>query len=410
MSTVTYGGSTSSNTWNNPGNWKGAAAPGATDLALFNNSGSHSFAGPISIGTVMLLGSENIDFSGVVNASDTGYCAGIMVCQNATMTFDAGSTLNDAGALLIGVNGVGSFIANGTAQQATTINSNNATIGKSAGIGVGTITIDGATWNNAGVAFVGYNGTGTLNVQDGGYANIGGNFAVASGDGSTGTVTVKAGSTLSVGGSAGIGTPRADTTHGGTATVTINAGGTLNVGHWLFENAASSLNLNGGTLNMGTSGMGWIDLEQGCTITGHGTLSSASNVLLDNGVVDAKGGVLDITSNVSGTGSIDIEANSTAKLDGAAVQTSLIDFVGSSGSLELTNAPRVTSQINGFAAGDKIILDTMVDGAKWQAQSGTLTLTSGSHTVDTLHLGGMAAGAVFDVQQSSGTSIISLHT
>jgi hypothetical protein len=150
-------------------------------------------------------------------------------------------------------------------------------------------------------------------------------------------------------------------------------------------------------------------LQSGGAVSGHGTLSSTSNGLLDNGLIKAQGGTLEIKSNVSGKGVIDIGANSTAKLDGSAIQTSVIDFTGTNGSLEFQSTARVTSQINNFTGGDKIIFDTMIDSVKWQSSSGSLALSSGGHVVDTLHLGGMATSAMFDLQSSSGSSIITLH-
>ena len=79
-------------------------------------------------------------------------------------------------------------------------------------------------------------------------------------------------------------------------------------------------------------------LQSGGAVSGHGTLSSTSNEFLDNGLIRAQGGTLEIKSNVSGTGVIDIGAHSAAKLDGSAIQTSLIDFTGTNGSLEFQSA------------------------------------------------------------------------
>ncbi len=171
----------------------------------------------------------------------------------------------------------------------------------------------------------------------------------------------------------------------------------------------SSLVLNGGAVNLGTSGQGWIGVQSGGSISGYGTLSSVSNLLWDDGAIKAQGGTLEIKSNIGGAGSLNVGANSVAKLDGSAVQTSVIDFTGANGSLEFQNTPRVTSQINDFAAGDKIIFDTMIDSVKWQSSTGSLSLSSGGHVVDTLHLGGMVAGALFDLQHAGGSSIITLH-
>ena len=411
MSTVNFTGAGQAGKWTDSKNWQGGLVPTTSSLALLFDVSSQTFTGPIAAGTIMLLGSESIGFNGVVTTTDAGYCSGIMVCTGATMTFNAGSTLNDdAGALLVGVGGVGTLTAYGTTQQTTTINSNNATMGKNTGAGVGTITIDGATWNCGAVAFVGFNGTGSLNVKDGGVVNIGGNLSVAGGDTSTGNVTVAAGSTVNVGGSCGLGSPRADQVAGGDGKITVQAGGTLNVGNWLFENSTSSLVLAGGNVNLGTRGLGWVVLNAGGTVSGYGKISSANSVFINNGSITAQGGTLELASTVSGTGQLNIAANSCAKLDGAAAQTSAIDFAGANGSLEFAQTPWVPGQINGFAAGDKIVFDTMVSSVKWAPTSGTLSVINGGQTVDTLHLGGVAAGALFSVQQSAGTSIITLHS
>ena len=409
MTTKIFNAQGQPNNWSDTKNWVGGVVPGSADVALLNGVGSKEFTGPISVGTIMLLGTSNVAFDGTVNTSGEGFCRGIMVCNGGTMTFNAGSTLNDlAGSLNIGVHAVGSFIANGMAGRSTVINTADALVGQYAQ-GVGTVTIDDATWNASGTALIGGDGTGSVDVRDGGQINIGGNLSLAGGDTSVGNVTVEAGSTINVTGSAGVGTPQADQTPGGLATFTVNTGGTLNIGHWLFEGSTGSLILNGGAVNLGTSGRGWIVLQSGGAVSGHGTLSSTSNEFLDNGLIRAQGGTLEIKSNVSGTGVIDIGAHSAAKLDGSAIQTSLIDFTGTNGSLEFQSAARVTSQISNFMAGDKIIFDTLIDSVKWQPSTGSLALSSGGHVVDTLHLGGMATGAMFDLQNSNGSSIITLH-
>ena len=328
MTTKIFNAQGQTNNWSDTKNWVGGVVPGSADVALLNGVGPEKFAGPISVGTIMLLGASNVAFDGIVNTSGEAFCRGIMVCNGGTMTFNAGSTLNDlAGSLNIGVHAVGNFIANGSAGRATVINTADALVGQFAQ-GVGTVTIDDATWNASGTALIGGDGTGSVDVRDGGQVNIGGNLGLAVSNISFGNVTVEAGSTINVTGTAGFGTSQADQASGGVATVTVNAGGTLNIGHWLVEGSTSSLILNGGAVNLGTSGQGWIVLQSGGAVSGHGTLSSMSNVLLDNGLIKAQGGTLEIKSNVSGTGSIDVGTDSTAKLDGSAIQASVIDFTG----------------------------------------------------------------------------------
>ncbi len=234
MGTSTFTSQGQVNVWSDIRNWAGQALPGSTDIALLNGIGPETFTGSISMGTIMLLGASNVAFNGTVNASGEGFCRGIMVCNGGTMTFNAGSTLNDlAGSLNIGVHASGSFIANGTAGRSTVINTADALVGQFAQ-GIGTITIDDATWNASGTAIIGGDGTGSVDVRDGGVINIGGNLCVAGDAGSVGNVTIEAGSTVNVAGSTSLGANETQSS-GGTATVTVNAGGTLNVGHWLFE-------------------------------------------------------------------------------------------------------------------------------------------------------------------------------
>ena len=142
MTTKIFNAQGQPNNWIDTKNWVGGVVPGSADVALLNGVGSKEFTGPISVGTVMLLGASNVAFDGTVNTSGEGFCRGIMVCNGGTMTFNAGSTLNDlAGSLNIGVHAVGSFIANGMAGRATVINTADALVGQYAQ-GVGTVTID----------------------------------------------------------------------------------------------------------------------------------------------------------------------------------------------------------------------------------------------------------------------------
>ena len=319
MSTVVFNGLGQANTWNDMRNWGGHALPGSTDLVQLVNVGAEAFTGPISFDTIMLLGASNLTFDGVVNASGEGFCRGIMVCNGGSMTFGAGSTLNAlSGSLNIGVHAAGAFTAKGLPGRSTTIKTADALVGQFAQ-GIGTVTIDGATWNASGTAIIGGAGTGSLDVRDAGQVNIGGNLCTAGTGSSVGSVTIESGSTVSVAGSMSLGNADTDPVPG-LATLTVNAGGTLNVGHWMFEGPKSSVLLNGGAINLGTSGQGWIGMQAGGSISGYGTLSSRSNLLWDDGVIKAQGGTLEITSNVAGAGRIVIGANSVAKLDGTAIQ------------------------------------------------------------------------------------------
>ena len=120
------------------------------------------------------------------------------------------------GDLTIGVSGTGTLnIQNGGVVS----NVNGKIDPERLPTGVGTVTVDGAgsTWNNSGALSVGINGTGTLNIQNGGVVNVGGGAGAV-------TLAQNAGSfgTLNIGNGGGAGTLNAASITGGAGTATIN--------------------------------------------------------------------------------------------------------------------------------------------------------------------------------------------
>jgi T5SS/PEP-CTERM-associated repeat protein len=108
----------------------------------------------------------------------------------------------------------------------------------------------GSKWNLADSLFVGERGTGTLNIQNGGEVNAA-QLQVGSTMGSQGQIHLSGnGSQLSIaqnasiGGSAGV--------DGGNGTLNINPGTTAAVGGHLSIWSQGAVNLNGGTLKLGS--------------------------------------------------------------------------------------------------------------------------------------------------------------
>jgi hypothetical protein len=83
MTTKVFSGQGQTNIWTDTKNWVGGVVPGPADVALLNGVASERFTGPISVGTVMLVGASNVAFDGVVNTPGEGFCRGIMVCNSA---------------------------------------------------------------------------------------------------------------------------------------------------------------------------------------------------------------------------------------------------------------------------------------------------------------------------------------
>ncbi|HUT35191.1 MAG TPA: PEP-CTERM sorting domain-containing protein, partial [Planctomycetota bacterium] len=204
--------------------------------STWTNSGD-LYVGRIGWGTLSVQNGGRVESGG-------GYLgdAGIGV---GTATVDGvGSTWANSSSLLVGFFGWGTL----NVQNGGSVSNRGGCLGYIwSGVGTATVTGAGSTWTNSmGGLQVGYFGTGTLNVQNGGSVSSG-NGWLAYADGSNGTATVTgAGSTwtntaaLYVGGSADAA--------GGTGLLTVQNGGEVRVGDTLKVWGAGTVNLNAGGL------------------------------------------------------------------------------------------------------------------------------------------------------------------
>jgi T5SS/PEP-CTERM-associated repeat protein len=408
MATMTYSGGGLTGNWSDPLNWSGGVAPGITDTALVHGGPGTTVTSTVSVSNIMLIGGETVTFDNTVNTYGLGACTGFMVCINSTAVFAPGSTLNDAGgALLVGVGGVGGFVAQGTASQATIIHSNNATIGKSA-IASGTVTIDGATWNNDKVVFLGYMGQGALNVLNGGQVNIAGNLAMGFAAGAVGQATLSSGGTITVMGAAALGGGDPNTPFG-TSLLTVNAGSLFDVKNLARVETGSAIHMAGGTVSVGDTSA-WMTVFAGAQISGFGTVTTRAGGQMDNeGTIKATGGTLQINGVAFGQGTMQIGDHSTIAITAGSLYQSSIAFSGVDANLALAHGTVVKAEIDGFTTGDTISM-AGIDHATWSSVAQSLTLSSAGHIVDTLHVAGSYAGDVFNVSQVNGVGVISVSS
>ena len=402
-----FTGKSAAASWADTANWKGGVAPGITDTALFLNGANSTQTGTFSVNNIMTLGDVALTIQGTVDTLGTGFCTGFMVCDGASATFAPGSTLNDPnGALLAGVDEIGTVVARGTALAATHLTTANATIGKFAG-GLGTVTIDHASWSNSTVIFLGGGGGGRLNVIDGGQVYVGGNLAMGMWQGGTGTATLASGGDMTVAGAVSIGGPGTGGSPG-TGTLTVNAGSVFDVKNAMNEAAGGKLTLAGGVVSVGDT-HAWFTVGAGAVAEGHGVLTTRTGgMFADNGTVAADGGTLRIDGVVVGTGTMQIDAKSTLSLTSAHVMLPALIFAGADATLTLAHGAAVTGLLDGFTFGDQIAM-AGIDAATWSSTTGDLTLTSAGTTVDKLHLAGSYAGDIFSVTQSGGIGVIGVH-
>ncbi len=407
MATKTYTGAGQAGNWTDPSNWAGGV-PGSLDTALVNGGPNQTVTSSMAVGNLMAIGGETLTFTGTVTSYGNGPCTGVMVCIGSTLDFAPGSTLDDEAKLIVGVAGVGSFVADGTASQQTTINALNVTLGLQTG-GSGIMTVDDATVNT-GCIWDGFVGNGSMTITDHGTVNDTGDFVEACTAGNTGSLSLTNGATLNVGGGVIIG-GISTTAAAGTATASIGAGSTLDVKGAMHVEAGSTVSLAGGTISSGDSG-GYMVVMSGASIKGNGVLTSAApngGYENDNGMIEASGGTLRVDGTVFGSGAMQIDAGATLAITSQIINPIGITFAGSGSTLDINHGANIQAQLNGFTFGDQIVTSG-VSSATWSASNDVLTLYNGSQVVDMLHVLGSYAGDTFQVSQNGSNSIITLQS
>ena len=426
---------------------------GSTGTATVSGTGSSwALSGDLHIGDSG-TGTLAVSNGGTITGVNTylGYNAG----SSGTLTLDgAGTALNDSGSIYVGYGGTGTMaLTNGATATATgglsigangsvTISGTGSTLSGNAGVGGslsiangGTLnssgsTIDGGiasvsgagtTWNGGSNFWVGYNGTGTLNITKGGVVNSGYSYLGFYG-GSNGTVTVDGtGSTWNVSGYSfyvgDTGTGTLNITDGGTvnyttpgglvafgfgggsgiATVdgvgstwtvsgplTIGSSGTLNITNGSLVTAPTTTVNSGGTVNFGANG--------GTLNTG--SLNATSSQFMGTGTINLHGWLGD--SNLVYNGPT-ITPQNVATWNGANQNIAVnLDLSGSggivgdfavgyqnSGSLTVENGAQIATNNGyiGYNAGSTGIATVSGTGSKW---SNTASLYVGNYGTGTL--------------------------
>ena len=136
--------------------------------------------------------------------------------------------------------------------------------------------------------------------------------------------------------------------------------------------------------------------------TGDLTLSAPAGFIVNNGVLEANGGVLDVTAPVQGSGTAVIAAG-TLECDAAFVQN--VAFTGAAGVLELAQSQAYTGTVSGLSTTGASSLDlldikfTGPDEASFvdngQDTGGVLIVTDGEGDTAQINLAGAYAGSTW---------------
>jgi fibronectin-binding autotransporter adhesin len=286
---------------------------GANELTVGGNNLSTDVSGVIlGTGSLVKVGSGTLTLSGAATLGGTTVDGGTLAVSgggtlNASDTITVGSTAGSSGTLNIGAGGAATtsnfvvgFSGTGTlvVQNGGTITDSGGYIGDLSGSqGAATVSGAGSMWTSTDTIEVGAAGTGTLIVENGGTVNSGGGGSVGVSAGSSGTVTVTGpGSTWNntPGGGLNIGSF-------GVGTLTISNGGTV------INNTAFAANIGNGAGSQGTvivtgPGSTWSN-SSGVNIGASGT---GVLTIADGGVVTAAG--VSIATNAGSVGTLNIGA------------------------------------------------------------------------------------------------------
>ena len=297
-------------------------------------------------GTIEIGAGGTIDITGTAHPGSTGVSVGS--AAGATGVIQIGgsnSTLNvGANLLTIGSSGTGdiALTQGGTLLAASPGTGFGAIVLGNSASGVGTLTVDGQSGATAvGALTVGFSGTGTVAITNGG-SIFAESAALGSNGGSSGSVGLSgAGSTLAIANTLLVGGVNA-----------TNVAGTLQIGAGaaVSANAGSIgsngiLSLDGGTFSAASS----LSLLSGGFLGGFGTVAGA--ITDRGGAIDATG-ALALTGPVAGTA--DISVGSAADLTyGIAVGTGIeTDFSGTGGRIDLLAPGDFGGSIGNFRPGD----------------------------------------------------------
>jgi T5SS/PEP-CTERM-associated repeat protein len=399
-STRFFDGQGQAGNWADPQNWWHGPVPVTTSVVVVPTNAVLN--GSFTAKTVMFLGNEVVTVNGDLTTMNTNVCESFMVCDEADAVFNPGSALNVAGALIVGNDDLGTLLATGSA----TLTSVNAKIGRLDG-GIGHVTIDGAHWSNATGIAVGFSGAGTLTVTDGGHVSSGNDVDVGCFTGSSGLLAVTNGSTLSVGSSLNLGSGPNSAMGSGTAQVVVDATSAITFGAAVTINAGEAIALQGGSLTGGMYSSA-VRVTPGGTLSGFGTVTSANGGIADFGTIVASGGTLVLDSALSGNGVLDIAANSTATIEGAALGNVGVVFSGQGATLDLSQGILQHGTLQDFGAGDSIVMQG-VTGLTFNAVNDVLSLTGAGHVVDKLHFAGSYQSTSFTLSQSGAGAVIGFN-
>jgi T5SS/PEP-CTERM-associated repeat protein/autotransporter-associated beta strand protein len=304
--------------------------------------------------------------------------------NNSVLVTDTNSSLISSQNINIGYGGSGSLTISNSAK----VVDQGAYIGNQSS-SVGSVIVNGGTWNNAGYLEVGVNGSGTLSISGGGtvkdsngiIGNAGGSSGTATvtgsgslwtnsgslivGDYGTGSLTISGGTVYDPNGYIGYST----SSNGATGSVTMTGG--------LWSNSSSVAIGNGGVGNLTLGGSGTLSAASGVTIASQVGSVGALNIGSLVGS-DAAAGISLVTHSIafgSGSGTINFNQADTFTLS--------IPVSGPGSLQQLGSGTTIISGSNSYTGTTLITNGTLVATSTNALGSSSLFLSGGTFILST---------------------------
>jgi T5SS/PEP-CTERM-associated repeat protein len=353
-------------------------------------SGLEDSGGTVVIEKQANLTADTIDI-GSLDTADEG---AVIVDTGGKLTLNGSSSSKN---LLVGSTGRGTLTiqngGSGSGRQLLVIGNDPGSFGTMTITGSGDGGV-GSSWENAGTLYVGYAGTGTLNVNNLGelttHGTVPGNLAAVIGatDGGVGTATVNGG-TWTLGGTLQVGASGK-----GTLTIATDLAGATSSASVVrgIDATMGAADGSSGTVTVSGSGAKWENsgnLTVGSAGKGTLTISDGGQVSDVNGVIAA--------NQPSGAPSFGAASSVTVTGDGSQWNNSGTLTVGINGNASLTvsNGGRVTDT-NGTIGSDAIGESSVTvtdSGSVWQNSGQLLVGVGGKGTLTITNLGQVDAGS-----------------
>lgn len=373
-------------------------------------------------GTTDLSG-DSSGFTGTTNADGgtlvitgwlggfTGYVGSSVGSTGTVSVLGAGASWT-ANNLYVGYNGTGSLTIAGGA----TVSSFDATIGYASGA-LGTVSVigDGSSWAIASGLEIGRRGTGTLNILDGATVTSGEDSSIGDRAGSDGTVNVSGD-----GSSFEIGSDDLFVGNEGTGALNIENGGTVSNTYGFIGDDAGSVGAasvggagstwtNSQTLVVGNSGSGTLNVTDGGAVSSNagyvGNSSGANGTVTVDGTGSSWTNASFLTISEVGAGSLSITNGGAVSNTNGSIGTSS----GSSGKVTVDGAGSTwTNSLNLVVGSIGAGTLTIADGGAVSAGggSGNVVIANDVDATGTLNIGAAAADTATGAGTLEAASII----